>query len=448
MSESLPREIRNAYWFQAFNAVSWQIALGTPIILFAQRMGASATTLGLLAGLAPMMSILQLPVSRYAEDIGYRKLMLTGWSARVCMLVFLTLLPFGHAFLPDATLVNLLLAIMFFFTMLRGLSTCAWLPWNSSIVPASLRGTYLGRERAFINSACVMALLLSGAVVSRNSGMGSYAFMFFMSFAAGAASLYFLNRIPEPPSSAPHVVIANAAITWSEIFHDVPFRRLLMFSFSMQLALSANGTFLIIFLHEQINFSDRTIIWLSAGSALLGMAALSFLGGWMDRHGSKPYLGLAWLWCLAHIGLWFLATMHAMEHLRLLAISLMLVNGFFSSIYELSLMRLLLNTVGDKPGKARYFAVYGVAVSLVVGVVPVLWGMLLDGLRNWNTTFASMEINRFTVFFACEGAMVLAIGIMLARLHESRSLSATFMVYEIFVGMPTRGLSILLQRFR
>ena len=48
-SETLPSRIHNAYLFQAFNAVSWQICLGSPLILFARELGAPAVVLGTLA---------------------------------------------------------------------------------------------------------------------------------------------------------------------------------------------------------------------------------------------------------------------------------------------------------------------------------------------------------------------------------------------------------------
>lgn len=448
MSEPLPREIRNAYWFQAFNAISWQTALGSPMLLFATQLGASATTIGLLTGMAPLMAMLQLPVSRFADEIGYRRLMLTGWGTRVFMLIFLALLPFGRHFLPDATLVNLLLAIMFLFTMLRGLAGCAWLPWITSIVPEASRGVYLGRERTFINSASVVALGLSGAILAGKAGMASYAFMFFVSFAGGFLSLRYLNRIPEPPPRPAHEKSRDARVDWREIFRDVPFRRLLAFSVAVHFALCANGSFILVFMREKLAFQDGRIIWLTAGAALLGMCALNLFGRWMDRLGSKPWLGLVWTWWIPYLALWFLVSTHSMTNLPLAAVLLMLSSGISGSIFELALTRLLLNTVGDRPGKAQYFAVYGVSVSLVLGLVPVAWGMLLDSLLKWQGTVAGFEVNRFSVFFAGEICLLLGVAFFLSRLHETKSQHAGFMVYEIFVGMPTRGITLLLQRFR
>ena len=201
--EKLPPKIHNAYLFQALNAVSWQIALGSPMILFARELGAPAVVLGLLAGMAPLTSVLQLAVAPHAERIGYRRLMLSGWSARVATLIFLTLLPLTVGWLAPTVVIGLLLLIMLAFTTLRGIATCAWLPWITAIVPRSLRGYYLSRDRIYISVATVAALTLSGAFLFSHENMRAYTVVFGVSFLGGATSLYFLNRIPEPPRPAP-----------------------------------------------------------------------------------------------------------------------------------------------------------------------------------------------------------------------------------------------------
>ena len=121
--EKLPASIHNAYWFQAFNAVSWQLVLGSPLILFAREVGAPAVVLGLLAGLAPLTSTLQLLVAPHAEHIGYRNLMVKGWTGRVVTLIFLMVLPVAALWLPAPIVIVLLIVNLFVFTVLRGIAT-------------------------------------------------------------------------------------------------------------------------------------------------------------------------------------------------------------------------------------------------------------------------------------------------------------------------------------
>lgn len=443
----LPSGIAHAYWFQAFNAISWQTCTGSPLILFARALGASATALGVLVGLAPALTIMQIPASRYAADYGYKRLMLTGWSARVGVLGLLCLLPLGARVLPHDAVVPLLLAVMFSFCLLRGLATCAWMPWMTSIVPERVRGLYLSRDRTFINLASVIALFASGGLMTEHASMTGFALVFFLGFAGGAVSLAFLRRIPEPLSTTPRAAPAETA-DWRKILRDGPFLRLLAFSAVVQLSLSAHATFVLVFLREEVGFGDGTILWIGAGANLFGMLGLHMLGRYADRIGSRPYLGLVLVWWAVAIPAWFLIAIGAFESAGKIAIGLMIMGGYVGGCYELALTRLLMNTVASRPGPARYFALYAVVVSIIIATVPVAWGIGLDALRNFHAQAFGFQWNRYAILFAAESLSLFGIFLVLLRVRESRGESPAYMVQQIFVGMPSRGISYLMQMFR
>ena len=59
--------IKNAWTFSAFNALSFQIVLGSPMILYAKTLNANATVLGIIAGMMPLMVIFQIPAAQYID---------------------------------------------------------------------------------------------------------------------------------------------------------------------------------------------------------------------------------------------------------------------------------------------------------------------------------------------------------------------------------------------
>ena len=111
-------------------------------------------------------------------------------------------------------------------------------------------------------------------------------------------------------------------------------------------------------------------------------------------------------------------------------------------------MRLLMNTIGNKPGRVRYFAVYAVAVSLAAGLIPMLWGMVLDVLRARHFTLLGLTVDRYGVLFGVTCLSLFVVAVLLACVHEPKSKPATFMIYEVFVGFPARSLVQFIQRFR
>ena len=52
-----PPGMDNAFLFGAFNALSFQVVLAGPMILYAKSPGASATVLGVIAGMMPLPAI-------------------------------------------------------------------------------------------------------------------------------------------------------------------------------------------------------------------------------------------------------------------------------------------------------------------------------------------------------------------------------------------------------
>ena len=62
---SFPPGLHNAYLFSVFNAFSYQIVLSSPMVLYAKTLGASATVLGIIAGMMPLLVIFQIPAASY-----------------------------------------------------------------------------------------------------------------------------------------------------------------------------------------------------------------------------------------------------------------------------------------------------------------------------------------------------------------------------------------------
>ncbi len=442
--DKLPANIHNAYWFQGFNAVSWQICLGGPLILFARELGAPAVVLGLLAGLSPLTSMLQLFVAPHAERIGYRNLMVKGWTSRVMTLIFLTLLPLTVGWLPNPYIIGLLVLIMTAFTTLRGIATCSWLPWTTSLVPRSLRGFYLSRDRTFVNAASVAALAVSGFFLFDHSSMKAYSIVFGVSFIGGAISLYFLNRVPDPP--APCERQQKPRTRWLTLLHDNAFVRLLVFSMTVQTFVASIATFVIVFVRDQVQLQDGTILWLTAGAALLGTLAMRLLRHRVDRFGSRPFLGIVFLWWVFYFLNWFLLAAHVVDQPLLVAPSLMLMAGFFGAIYDLSLTRLLMNTVGDRPHSTEYFALHSVLISLMTGISPILWGLLLDTLRGQQFTVGGMELDGFAVFFALQWTCLGLVLLAFTQLREASSASTGSLLYRVLVIAPSQRITQLTSR--
>lgn len=403
--------------FQSTNAMSYQIALGSPLILFAREMGASAVAIGLISGFTPLLSTLQLPMAKRMERVGYRQTMLSGWTARVLSLLAVCALPFLASAIPHETIVWLLVGAMFMFNFTRGLATGAWLPWITSLVPRSDRGGFLSRDRIFLNIASVVSLGISGAILSgaHNPGdsveMRGYALIFALSFTAGLVSLFFLSRIPNPSAKA-HTLGGVAGLPWQEVWADREFRFFTLFTMLWQVVVASSASFTIVFSREEAGLNDGALVWLSAGAAFAAMIGLQIVRPRIDRRGSKFFMRAALGWWAVHFLLWLLMALRVVAVRGDLASALILGNGLFAVVFDTATTRLLMNMAGDRVGTTQYFALQQVLINLAGGLAPIVWGLVLDGLRG-------ASFDRYAVFFAAQIIFVCAMALMMRGVRES-----------------------------
>src|SRR4029078_406673 len=130
---SFPAGLHHAYAFALFNALSFQIVLGSPMVLFAKSLEATATVLGIITGMMPLLVIFQIPAANYIDRVGYKRFVYAGWGARVSIIFVMALVPITAGFLNPTTRLALILMLLFAFNLSRGISSSAWLPWLTSL---------------------------------------------------------------------------------------------------------------------------------------------------------------------------------------------------------------------------------------------------------------------------------------------------------------------------
>src|SRR3954468_23987822 len=109
-AESFPVGLHNAFLFSMFNALSFQLVLGSPMVLYAKKLGASATTLGIIAGMMPLLVIFQIPAANHIYRVGFKRFVYAGWGTRVVFIFAMAAVPLTHTFLDSQTRLALMLA--------------------------------------------------------------------------------------------------------------------------------------------------------------------------------------------------------------------------------------------------------------------------------------------------------------------------------------------------
>jgi len=431
-----PPGLHNAFWFSAFNALSFQIVLASPMILYAKSLGASATVLGVIAGMMPLLVIFQIPAASHINRIGYRRFVLGGWSTRVAFIFAIAVVPLLGTILDANNRLSLLLALLFCFNLSRGISSCAWLPWITLLVPGDLRGRYLVRDAAVQNLASFTTFLVASFTLAGEPRPWQFAVLFAFSAIMGGVSLTFLKRIPDVPT-AEEPRTGSTRVPWLEMIRHPPFFKLLRTVVGWSIAYGGMTAFTVAFLKTYCAMPEGEILLVGAVSFVGGVSSLWLLGSRLDKLGSKPVLGfVCGMWLLVLTG-WILLAGKVVVAGVWMVLLLQFFMGLLAALASMANNRLAMAVV-PALGRNHFFAIYSVVANVSLGLAPIGWGLLIDLVGPRAPHWLGLEWNRFALFFAAAGVVFLITLGLSRRLEEPKAVSMEALLHDILIQSPQR----------
>lgn len=388
------------------------------------------------------------------------------------MFIFIiALVPLTGTFLTAPNRLGLLLALLFCFNLSRGISSCAWLPWITVLVPSALRGKYLVRDAAVQNVASFVTFLISAACLAGQTGPWQFAVLFAFSAIMGAISLIFLKRIPDvptpleaPPDKNPPLTPpaegnsvppapgsspsseglgvgslrqSPARVPWLDMMRYAPFRKLLRAVVAWSVAYGGMTAFTVAFLKAQTSMSEGRILLVTSTAFLGGLSSFWLLESRLDRLGSKPVLGFSFALWIAVLAGWFMLAGRVFPVALTNVLVLQFFMGLLAALVSMSNTRLAMAII-PVMGRNHFFAIYSVINNVALGLAPIAWGLLIDAVGGRSAMWLGLEWNRFTIFFA--GASVaFAVALVLSRrLDEPEAASLEDLLREILIQSPQR----------
>ncbi|PAW82351.1 MAG: hypothetical protein B9S31_00570 [Spartobacteria bacterium Tous-C9RFEB] len=415
MSTDCPKGSFNAHWFAFFNALTFQIIIGTPLFLYAKSIGASSTVLGLLAAATPLMTMLQLPAAKYLPVFGYRRFVLMGWGARTVIIFFVALIPL-LGFLDNATKLTLLVFCILVFNMMRGAASAAWMPWIALLIPEEARARFLSRDQIFMYGGSLLALLVSALMIGGEVSVYEFSLVFLLSGLAGGVALYFIKKIPDV--HAPEAMEKSAvAVPWRTIFFYPPFFALLLFNMLFVFEVGSLGVFTVQYLRDLPGFNDSVVLYLSCLSFVGSLLVLPFVGRLLDRFGNKVVLFVSLLLFGSVILGWFCLAAGLVSPKSGVVFMVNLLGGIAGAGFNVANSRMAF-AVMPQMGRDHFFALFSVITSLGLGASPVLWGISLDYIGAFEVVTGAFHLHRHSIYFGVLFVLNILTLLQVRRLHE------------------------------
>lgn len=390
------REVFGFHWFNFYNAICFQIIMGAPVVLLAKDLGANSVILGVIAAFTPLMTTLQLPAARYLGKYSYRSFALMGWGLRTIFIATSAIVPLLF-FASKEVRLALLLVSLFFFNLLRGISSASFMPWVTNFVSPFIRGRFISVDHTFINAGALVAMVFSALLMKGRVESWHYSLVLWVSVLGAIVSLLYLRIVPD---TRHHELSKRSAqeVSLRDMFALAPFRNWILLSLLFVTVAGGLGVFPVEYLRVQAHFSPSLIFGLSAFTFLGPMMILQFLGPKVDRRGGIPFMRISIFVFAVVLALWFAMSSGVIAPSWWLVLILNISGGAAMAAFNMANGHLWMSVVPDE-GKNHYFAVATVVTSFAAGVVPLLWGWLLDALGGLDLVEGPFHLSRHSIYF-------------------------------------------------
>ncbi len=438
----MPPGIHNAYYFQLLNTISFSIVAGVPMMLYVQNLGASAAIIAIIGALPNLLNILQIPSAYFLERVGYRLFVLRGWSIRSIFILGIAIIAFWPK-LDSVTRLSLTLFLLCGYNIARGFSAAGFLPWITGIIPENLRGKFLSRDQLCMSLGALVNLIAIALFIGRDATVVEFAFLFLISFVVALGSLFFLRKMPDAPPAT--VSKTSDPVPWRAMLGYEPFRRILIYCTTIHITF-AGMSFLWVPMSKTIfGFNDAQILLLGASGSGAAMLALMLAGSMIDRVGNRPMLLFSLVIIVLHLcgwalmaGQWFPLNLWTLAFQQITA-------GFAAPLFTLANSRSLMATI-PQMGRSHFFAIYSVLTSLILGIVPVFWGLLLDTLDQFQPLFFGFSFSAYALIYFAMAGIALVAFIQALKTQEKQSITTEDFLRELFIKTPARALSRIFTR--
>lgn len=430
---------RSGLVFGFFNALVWQIAIGTPMVLFAEQLGATSFQVGLAFSFVLLQSPLQIFATVLLPRYGFKKVAMRGWAGRSVFLVIPLALAISAPDVGEPWMVNAFIWSVFFFCIFRTIGASALTAWIFGFLPEKIRGRYFGSDQMIAGIAGVGTLVSCAALFAFLPIYTALLVQYAITIIGSILSYISMAKLPDidrPDSISLWSILRD---TPRHLFQPSPFRRYMWLAAWFMITITSIPPFAAYYLKVAAHQSAGQIM-LYEVMRYLGV----IVGAWMirrrvDATGAKPFFLLS-LILYVGVGLLWFFFLEGMLGTGSVLFGLYALLGLSAVTWNIANLNYLPQVVAGEH-RALVISIYGAVTASLGGCAPILLGLILRG--ETPTGEPTINTAAFQWFFV---ALILSLSVLsffIARLKEDRSIEVEPLVIGNALLRPFRAASYL-----
>ncbi|WP_304222265.1 MFS transporter [Gracilinema caldarium] len=462
--------------FNGFNSFSFTILSGSVITLYALRLGATSTVIGVLNAFV-FTAFFFMPVGKIlVRRLPIVQVFATAWLTRYLVMIPLVIAPFFDRVGRNDIALGLMMIGVFAFHASRGVGMIGNNPVLNEMAAGPDRGAYMTHIQVIASAVSMFTSLGIALLLGRKPPLMIYAILMSIGIISGVIGSLMLYRIPEPPAEEEGKREEFFAVV-RRALRRAPFRRFIIIFLALSLISSVSRAFIVVYSRSVYHQGDGMVSLYSVFGSLGALAIGLLTRLLVDRVGAKPlyitYTFAAVIGLLPALLSPFVGSVHPWAIPLFLALLFFVVNFAFAGtegVAQTYFFGLIRPTDMLDLG-ILYYIVYGIAGAAGSFAAGLFLDTLVDAgiapVLAFRILFASLTLLLLVVLFWQRklirlGALPLrgALGVifsfrdlraltLLERLEKSRSVQEEHEVLEALHDMPsTVALTELLDRLR
>jgi len=272
-------------------------------------------------------------------------------------------------------------------------------------VPLGIRGKFFGTRTMLFGFWTLVVVLGAGKLVDHyENSLTVFGALFCLAAASRMMGMYFLMRMKFPASVTERRPQVSPLSTFTEVFRDVNFVRLLLFTGLFGMCLYLGNPFYSVYVLKQLPMTVGDLTTLTTLSTLGGLVSLRAWGRLSDRFGNKPImLTSALTWLITAAVSWLFSGPRHYGHLYA---NYFLTGFMMAGFQQLGQFNLMIKMVPAE-NKAHYISVYFSFTNMLIALGPLLGGVILNGLPADVGNLLGQPLTRYHVLIVGSLALCL-----------------------------------------
>ncbi len=368
--------------YGSLQAVMGQFTGGVFLTGYALALHADAPLIGLLASLPLAVKLTQLYTSWHIERAGHWRA-LAMRSAAISRVLFLAAAMIPFVLPPGIGQAWALVVVIGASSFAGSIFDLAFLTWMAELIPAGVRGAFLG-ERSRVTGLAGQAVALIAAFGldrwrSSESGPGGFSLLFVLASIIGLSGLLFLRRVPTPRRAHSRLENEDEPVMKSLTApaRDRNFRSLLGFIALWHFAIGLVGPFITVLMLRELGLPFVVVTAFAVLTNIVMSLAQSYWGRLGDHFGSKTALRAGTYLVASTMLIWLAVTPDRIWPI----VVVQLISGFGWAAYHANLSNLVLKLAAPAR-RPSYIASLGAVSGVAEAAGPIVGGLILAGAHG------------------------------------------------------------------